>query len=125
MNIAHALRGAAIGVMCTTGPHEILLAIRSCGGHRILLDQFGVVRGAPTPVTPVALVIDVDHPNCDEAFDAAATARMPVLGWAVRKPPAHRRARLKAMKIPLLVDVDAYTLCEELVAAIAHTHGGM
>lgn len=112
------LRGAAIGVMCAERQHEILLGIRSCGGHAILLDEFGIVRGARTPITAAALVIDVNHPKCNEALETAAASGMPVVAWAVSTPPPDRRDRLKTLKIPLLLEVDADALCRALAAAI-------
>jgi hypothetical protein len=109
--------------MCVEPPHEVLLAIRSCGAHAILLDPSGVIRGTRRPLKAAAIVIDVDHPGCDEALDTAATIGIPVLAWAVGTPPATRRERLENLNIPLFVDVDAHALCRELVAAIARTGG--
>jgi hypothetical protein len=124
MNSVAGIAGAAIGVMCAAPPHEILLAIRSCGAYAILVDPSGFIRGTRKRLEAAALVIDVDDPGCDQALDTAAAAGIPVLAWAVRSPPDARREHLQSLNIPLLVGVDADTVCRELAATIARARGG-
>jgi len=124
MTRAPGVDGAAIGVMCASPPHEILLAIRSCGGHAVLVDPSGVIRGTGTRLQAAAIIIDVNHPGCDEALDTAAAARIPVMAWAADTPRPAQRERLQSLNIPLFIDVDARTLCRELAAAIARAGGG-
>jgi NAD(P)H-dependent flavin oxidoreductase YrpB (nitropropane dioxygenase family) len=119
MTAVKTLGGAAIGVMCTQGFHDILDAIRSCGGHPILLDQFGIVRGATMPLAGAALVLDVSHPRCEQAIDTAAAARMPVVAFAFGAPTDERHALLKARNIDFITDPDAKTVCRVLLATIA------
>jgi hypothetical protein len=96
----------------------IRAAIRSCGGHAVLIHQFGTVPNATVPLKTDALVIDVSHPGCERAITTAAASRLPVVACAFGVPTPAMRALLEVSGIQLLPDPDPDTVCDALVSAI-------
>ena len=96
----------------------IRAAIRLCGGHAIVINQFGPVRNATVPLTTDALVLDVNHPRCEQAINTAVAARLPVVACSFGNPTKAVRARLALSHIRLLVDPDPDTVCDTLLSMI-------
>jgi NAD(P)H-dependent flavin oxidoreductase YrpB (nitropropane dioxygenase family) len=114
------LQDAAVGVMCATNSRAFMLdAIRSCEGHAILLSDAGLVEGATRRLAGVvAVLLDVSLPSCLDAFAAAFAAGVPIVALSFGNPSETTRALLKAWGIQAIVDPDAPTLCQALVAAV-------
>ena len=107
--------------MCATSSRAFMLAaIRSCGGHGILLDDAGRIEGATRPLYgAVALLLDVGLPSCLDGLAIAFAAEVPIVAWSFGNPTEATRALLKAWGIQPIVDPDAEAVCEALVAAAA------
>jgi hypothetical protein len=120
MNSRRSLHGATIGIMCGTYQTADLIraSVRGCGGHAILINQFGPVRNATVPLTTDALVIDVNHPGGAQAINTAAATRLPVVACAFGTPTRAVRARLTLSRMHLLIDPDPETVCDMLVSAM-------
>jgi hypothetical protein len=118
-----SLHGATIGVMCRTYEAADLIreSIRSCGGHAIVINQFGPQRNATMPVATDALVIDISHSGCDQAITTAAALGVSVVAFALGHPTKAMTARLKVSNIRLVVEPRLDTLCDALISTLERT----
>ena len=109
--------------MCVTRPaRDIITAhIRGCGGVPVLLDRVGVVRGESVPILTAAIVIGLDHPDCEGAMDAAGAARVPIVACTFAETDHYPRGLSKLPAADYLVCPDAQTLCRVLLSAIGRS----
>jgi hypothetical protein len=118
---ARRLVGATVCVLCTAGPTReiIATAIRSHRAHPIVADNAAGIAGTTMRIKSVAWVVDMSHPECLAAIEAAMTARVPTVACAFVLPDSVARRRLNELGIDLVMAPDAATLGGALLGALA------